>query len=64
MVEVRLMEATPITGGLLFEMLSDAEPADPNAARPRLGVRGRPGAKPQGHKRGGPPPGVRRGKRR
>jgi ribonuclease R len=53
-VEVRLVEATPITGGLLFEMLSDPEPPDPKAPRPRLGVR----------KRGGPPPGVRRGRRR
>jgi len=40
-VEVRLTEATPITGGLLFEMLSDPDAADPNAPRPRLGVRGR-----------------------
>jgi ribonuclease R len=64
MVEVRLLEATPITGGLLFEMLSEAEAADPNAPRPRLGVRGRPGPPQQGPKRGGPPPGVRRGKRR
>jgi ribonuclease R len=40
-VEVRLVEATPITGGLLFEMLSEPEPADPNAQRPRLGVRDR-----------------------
>jgi ribonuclease R len=53
-VEVRLVEATPITGGLLFEMLSDPEPPDPKAPRPRLGVR----------RRGGPPPGVRRGRRR
>ncbi len=53
-VEVRLTEATPITGGLLFEMLSEPGPSDPKAPRPRLGVR----------KRGGPPPGVRRGKRR
>ncbi|MEO8927047.1 MAG: S1 RNA-binding domain-containing protein, partial [Caulobacteraceae bacterium] len=42
-VEVRLREATPITGGLLLEMLSDPEPADPKAPRPRLGVRGRGG---------------------
>src|ERR1700744_4081656 len=41
MVTVRLTEATPITGGLLFEMLSDPEPRDPNAPAPRLGVRGR-----------------------
>jgi ribonuclease R len=42
-VDVRLREATPITGGLLLEMLSDPEPADTNAPRPRLGVRGRGG---------------------
>ena len=53
-VEVRLTEATPITGGLLFDMLSEPGPPDPKAPRPRLGVR----------RRGGPPPGVRRGKRR
>jgi ribonuclease R len=40
-VQVRLREATPITGGLLFEMLSEPEPADPATPRPRLGVRGR-----------------------
>ena len=48
-VEVRLVEATPITGGLLFEMLSEAEPPDPNAPRPRLGLRrqtDRPGRAP------------------
>ena len=32
---------TPVTGGLLFEMLSEAEPRDPNAPAPRLGVRAR-----------------------
>ena len=59
-VTVKLVEATPITGGLLFEMLSDALPADPNAPRPRLGVRG------QAARRGGPgrPTNVRLGKRR
>jgi len=40
-VQVKLKEATPITGGLLFEMLSDAEPRDPNAPAPRYGVRAR-----------------------
>ena len=40
-VEVRLREATPITGGLLLEMLSEPEPPDPAAARPRLGMRDR-----------------------
>ncbi|THD75337.1 MAG: ribonuclease R [Phenylobacterium sp.] len=40
-VRVRLREATPLTGGLLFDMLSEPMPADPNAPRPRLGMRGR-----------------------
>jgi ribonuclease R len=62
-VEVRLKEATPVTGGLLFEMLSDPEPRDQNAAAPRLGMRARdrgPGANgppKRGSKRpGGPKP--------
>jgi ribonuclease R len=42
-VRVRLREATPLTGGLLFEMLSEPMAADPNAPRPRLGMRGRGG---------------------
>ena len=77
-VEIKLREATPITGGLLFEMLSDPEPRDPNAPAPRLGMRGRgPGTggsgppkrgigRPGGPKppRGGTPKGVRKGKRR
>jgi ribonuclease R len=41
-VEVRLKEATPITGGLLLEMLSDPDQAEGAPARPRLGPRGRP----------------------
>jgi len=69
MIQVRLTEATPITGGLLFEMLSDPEPRDPNAPAPRLGVRGRserptgrgPGG---GAVRGGPPRGGGKGARR
>jgi ribonuclease R len=59
-VRVRLREAMPLTGGLLFDMLSDPEPADPNAPRPRLGVRGRGG--PQ-RGRGGPPPGRKKKRR-
>jgi len=71
-VEVRLREATPVTGGLLFEMLSEPDPRDPNAPVPRLGLRGRGAGRP-----GGPKPssrtdgrplgglkGVRKGKRR
>ena len=46
LVNVRLLEATPITGGLRFEMLSDPEPADPNAPRPRLGARRPVGNRP------------------
>ncbi len=74
-VEVRLVEATPVTGGLLFEMLSEPQPRDPNAPSPRLGMRAR-GPRGGGYpKRGGPRPrdgakpsgglkGVRKGKRR
>ncbi|MBV9996586.1 MAG: ribonuclease R [Caulobacteraceae bacterium] len=50
-VEVRLEEATPITGGLLFEMLSEPEASDGLPA-PRTGRRG-PGRAPP--RRGGPP---------
>ena len=53
-VNVRLAEATPITGGLLFDMLSEPAPPDPSAPRPRLGVRRRAG---------GPPPRSGGGKR-
>jgi ribonuclease R len=79
-VEVRLKEATPITGGLVFEMLSDPAPRDPNAPAPRLGQRGRGAGggdfpKRGGGRPGGPKPpkggrpsgglkGVRKGKRR
>jgi ribonuclease R len=50
-VRVKLMEATPITGGLLFQMLSEPDPALPGAARPRLGIRPRPKQGPQGRPR-------------
>ena len=62
-VQVELKEATPITGGLVFEMLSEPLPVDPTAPRPRLGVRARGNF--TGPKRGGAgkaPP--KRGKRR
>jgi ribonuclease R len=59
-VTVRLEEATPITGGLLFEMLSDPAPPDRNAPRPRLGMRARGDRRPEGGRpRGGRPPGVK-----
>jgi ribonuclease R len=57
-VDVKLTEATPITGGLLFEMLSEPMPPDANAPRPRLGMRGRGGSPPRrgrGRRLGLPP---------
>jgi ribonuclease R len=76
-VEVKLKEATPVTGGLLFEMLSEPGPRDPNAPSARLGMRARgdkgggypkrggPGNKPRdGKKPSGGLKGVRKGKRR
>ncbi len=55
-VEVRLKEATPITGGLILEMLSDPEARDVEAGRPRRVNRGRgsrtgPLAGPRGGRR-------------
>jgi len=38
-VEVKLKEATPITGGLLLDMLSDPEPPEKGAPRPGPGAR-------------------------
>ena len=52
-VTVKLMEATPITGGLLFGMVSEPAAADPTAPRPRLGMRARNDRGPGGFK--GPP---------
>ncbi|MFL5296183.1 MAG: ribonuclease R [Phenylobacterium sp.] len=53
-VEVRLTEATPITGGLVFEMLSEPMPRDPKAAQPRLGMRARGDRRPGGGFKGPP----------
>jgi ribonuclease R len=60
-VRVRLEEATPVTGGLLFEMLSEPAPADRTAPRPRLGMRARGDRRPGGPKppRSGRPPGIK-----
>ena len=57
-VRVRLEEATPLTGGLLFSVLSDPEPPDSSVRRPRFTPRGRGGG------RGGAPKNVPRGRRR
>lgn len=74
-VSVKLVEATPITGGLLFAMVSEPMAPDPTAPRPRLGMRARgdhrPGAGPRaptgfrGPKRGpqGRPKNIRTGKK-
>jgi ribonuclease R len=63
-VEVRLLEATPLTGGLLFEMLSEPAPPDRSAPRPRLGVRARGDRRPGGKAPTGRPPGVRTGRKK
>ncbi len=52
-IEVELMEAMPVTGGLVFKALSEPEAPDASAPRPRLGVRAR-GA---GFQQRGPKPG-------
>jgi len=65
-VEVRLQEATPITGGLVFQMLSDPAPPDPTAPRPRLGMRARGDRRPGGppKPKSGRPPGIRTGRKK
>lgn len=62
-VRVRLTEATPVTGGLVFEMLSDPAPPDASAPRPRLGVRARGDRRPGGPGKPGRPAGVRTGRK-
>ncbi|MDB5447198.1 MAG: rnr, partial [Phenylobacterium sp.] len=59
-VQVTLTEATPVTGGLVFAMLSEPAPPDRNAARPRLGMRARGDRRPGGP---GRPAGVRTGRK-
>ena len=56
MVRVRLEEATPLTGGLLFSVLSEPEAPDSSLRLPRF--------TPRGRGRGGPPRNVPRGRRR
>ena len=62
LVTVKLVEATPVTGGLLFEMVSDPAAADPNGRSPRLGMRARGDRRPGGP--GGGPGGGFRGPQR
>ncbi|MDI7774125.1 ribonuclease R [Asticcacaulis sp. EMRT-3] len=40
-IEVELMEAMPVTGGLVFKAISEPEAPDPTAPRTRLGARKR-----------------------
>jgi ribonuclease R len=51
-VTVKLIEATPLTGGLLFEMTSDPAPPDRSAPRPHLGPKRRPSGRPPGIRTG------------
>jgi ribonuclease R len=60
-VVVKLREATPITGGLLFDMLSEPAPPDRTAPRPRLGMRARGDRRPGGGGFTGPKRGKPRG---
>jgi ribonuclease R len=59
-VRVRLTEATPVTGGLLFEMLSEPAAADAGAPLPRLGMRARGDRRPG---KPGRPANVRTGRK-
>jgi ribonuclease R len=61
--------ATPVTGGLLFDMLSEPLAPDPATPRPRLGVRARGDRRPGGPKPpkrpvSGRPPGIRTGRKK
>lgn len=63
-IEVQLLEAMPMTGGLLFKALSEPEAPDPNAPRPRLGVRSRVDTALRRKGPGGPKGGPKSGKAR
>jgi ribonuclease R len=64
-VRVELKEATPVTGGLVFGMLSEPLPRDPNAPEPGLGMRRRRDRPPGGPRPGAPgrPKNIRNGRR-
>ncbi len=66
-VEVKLLEATPLTGGLLFEIVSPPKPARKDLKTPRSDVRHGPRGGP-GQKRpadgGGRPPGIRHSRKK
>jgi ribonuclease R len=60
-IEVELMEAMPVTGGLVFKALSEPEAPDPNAPRARLGARRQTQARSTGRPSRGGPPGKKGG---
>ena len=66
-VDVKLMEATPLTGGLLFQIVSPPKPARKDLKTPRSDARHSPRGGP-GQKRptdgGGRPPGVRHSRKK
>ncbi|GGZ35169.1 ribonuclease R [Asticcacaulis endophyticus] len=62
-IVVKLKEAMPLTGGLVFEAISEPEPHDPNMPRPRLGARVRADSRnPSRRPTGGPPKGPSKGR--
>jgi ribonuclease R len=66
-VEVKLLEATPLTGGLLFEIVSPPKPARRDLKTPRgdarQGPRGGPGQKRPADG-GGRPPGIKHSRKK
>ncbi|MFP1131707.1 ribonuclease R [Asticcacaulis sp. W401b] len=63
-IEVQLLEAMPMTGGLVFKAQSEPEAPDPSAPRPRLGVRSRVDTALRRKGAGGPKGGPKSGKAR
>lgn len=66
LVDVRLIEAMPLTGGLVFEMLSPPDAPDPTRKAPRLGLRSRDQKNPHAHRsrEKSPPKAHKKGKKR
>lgn len=63
-VEVRLEEATPLSGGLVFSVLSDPEPPQPGWRKSRLSRQGHRGGAGGGGRGGGRERDTKRGKKR
>jgi len=60
MVDVRLLEVTPLAGGLRFEMLSKGTAGKPAGRQQQSRGRGKPGVKPKTGRGRKPKPGSRR----